>query len=83
MYLKMTMSQSKKNSALESLAQVIIGYVLALITQLIVFPLYGMDMPFKSNLEIVGIFACVSYARQYLIRRYHERKIKNERGEKG
>jgi hypothetical protein len=63
------MSQPKSHSALEAIAQPFIGYFVALATQLIVFPWFGINLPISSNIKIGAIFFSVSVVRSYLIRR--------------
>ncbi len=67
--------QSKKHSMLESLTNVMIGYVVALLSQLIVFPLFNILIPLSDNLQITGYFTLISLLRSYVVRRYFNRKI--------
>jgi len=67
------MSQSRKASALEALANVALGYVLAILTQLLVFPLFNLDVTFGENLSIGLAFVGVSLLRSYVLRRLFER----------
>jgi hypothetical protein len=60
-------------SLVESLANVIAGYVLAIATQLAVFPLFGLEAAFGEHLVIGLAFVGVSLARAYLLRRVFER----------
>lgn len=64
------MSQTKLQSALESLANVAVGYVVALISQVLVFPLFGIHVPFSTNLAIGGWFTAISLVRSYILRRW-------------
>lgn len=63
------MTQSKKMSAVESCANISAGAGIALLTQLIVFPLFDMHPPLRDNLAIMGIFTVVSFIRSYFLRR--------------
>lgn len=72
--------QSKRETVIEVLANVGIGYVWAILNQLIVFPLVGIDVIIRTNL-IIGLFFTVSsIIRGYSVRRgfnwYHVRKMK-------
>jgi hypothetical protein len=67
------MSQSRKASALEALANVALGYVLAVLTQVLVFPLFNLDVTFGDNLSIGLVFVGVSLLRSYVLRRLFER----------
>jgi len=64
------MNQSRLGSFFESLINVVIGYLVALASQLIVFPLVGIHVDFSTNLEIGAWFTLISIIRSYLIRRY-------------
>lgn len=61
--------QSRLGSFLESLANVAIGYGIAVGAQLAIFPLFGVVIPLSSNLAIGIIFTLVSLVRSYLLRR--------------
>jgi accessory gene regulator protein AgrB len=63
------LSQSRLQSLLESLANVVLGYGVALGAQLIVFPLFGIVIPLASNIAIGIIFTFVSLLRSYVLRR--------------
>lgn len=70
------MSQTKTQSVIESVTNVAIGYTVALASQLIVFPLVGIDVSFSTNLEIGLYFTVISLIRSYLIRRWFNRGVK-------
>lgn len=61
--------QSKKYSLIESISNVIIGYFVALISQIIIFPIFGIYISIKSNLYIGLWFTIISIIRSYLMRR--------------
>ena len=61
--------QTKLQSLFEALANVALGYGVALSTQLLVFPLFGIHIPLSSNIAIGIIFTLVSLARSYALRR--------------
>ena len=65
-------NQSRIASLLESLSNVAIGYVVALTTQLAVFPMFGMNISMSDNLLIGAIFTVVSIIRSYAVRRFYE-----------
>ena len=64
------MSQSRAKSAVESVANVAIGYGVALVSQLLVFPLFDIHVSIGDNLVIGGYFTVISLARSYIIRRW-------------
>jgi len=67
------MKQSRAMSLVESVANVTVGYVLAIATQLAVFPLFGIEVALGEHLAIGMAFVVVSLARSYLLRRLFER----------
>jgi len=66
------MRQSRRMSLIESATNVVVGYGLAIITQIIVFPWFGIAIGLTENLSIGLIFVGVSLARGYLLRRLFE-----------
>ena len=59
-------------SMLEALANVGVGYVLAVATQIVVFPWFGIETGLSENMTIGMVFVGVSLARGYLLRRLFE-----------
>ena len=64
------MSQSRKGSLVESCVNILIGYAIAIISQLAVFPMFGIDISFGDNLAIGAWFTAISLIRSYIIRRW-------------
>ena len=67
------MPQSRHLSLLEALTNVVVGYALAVLTQLIVFPWFGLAASLQDNLGIGAAFVGVSLIRGYALRRVFER----------
>lgn len=65
--------QTRLQSLIEAWANVAIGYFVALAAQLIVFPLYDIDVSMSQNIQIGLIFTAVSIARNYVLRRLFNR----------
>jgi len=63
------MSQSRSHSAVESAVNVLVGWLVALVTQLAVFPAVGLQVTFAQHLWASLAFTSVSFLRGYLIRR--------------
>jgi len=61
--------QSRKHSLLESTIKAITGAVMGLLTQLVVFPWYGIQVQFHQNIQLVLIFTFVSVVYSYVVRR--------------
>lgn len=59
-------------SLVEALANVVIGYVLAVATQLVVFPVFGVSVSTADSMVIAAIFTTSSIARSYALRRLFE-----------
>jgi len=70
--------QTRTQSFIESTTNIIIGYIVALISQIIIFPLFNINVPLSDNLLIGAYFTVISLARSYLLRRYYNRKHINK-----
>lgn len=68
--------QSKLESLIETGINTAIGFVVALLSQLLVFPLVGIDVPISTNFEIGAYFTLISVLRGYVIRRWFNSRIK-------
>ena len=66
------MKQSKWMSLVESIANVVVGYGVAVVTQILVFPLFGLHASLNQNLLIGLVFTGVSLVRSYFLRRVFE-----------
>jgi hypothetical protein len=64
------MQQTKIESLVESIVNILIGYGIAITSQLLIFPLYGIDIPLSANLGICAWFTAISLIRSYAIRRW-------------
>lgn len=61
--------QTRFASFIESCLNVLIGFGVALLSQLLVFPLFGIHIPLSQNLAIGLIFTVISIIRSYWVRR--------------
>lgn len=61
--------QSRAQSAVEAVANVAIGYGVAVAAQVVLFPLFGIDVSMQTNLAIGAAFTVVSLVRSYVVRR--------------
>jgi hypothetical protein len=66
------MRQSRRMSLVEAITNVAVGYAVAVLTQIIVFPLFGLQVSLAENLVIGVAFTGISLARSYLLRRVFE-----------
>lgn len=62
--------QTRTQSAVEAAANVAVGYLVALLSQLAIFPMFGIDVPLSANLWIGAWFTAISLVRSYVIRRW-------------
>jgi hypothetical protein len=60
-------------SLVEAVANVVIGYALAVATQVAVFPMFGIHITMSDDLAIGAVFAAVSLLRSFVLRRVFER----------
>ena len=67
------MSQSRRLSMIEAVTNVVVGYALAVITQIILFPLFGLHASLGDNLAIGSVFVGVSLIRSFVLRRLFNR----------
>ena len=63
------MKQSRAMSLIEAATNVIVGYALAIVTQIVVFPWFGIVADMTEHLTIGMAFTVVSLARGYVLRR--------------
>jgi len=69
--------QQKKHSALESATNVLAGYGVAIASQVIIFPWFGIHVPLRTNLWIGAWFTVISLGRSYCLRRIFTRLTEN------
>mgnify|MGYP000356747921 FL=1 len=67
------MPQFRRLSLLEAVTNVVVGYALAVLTQIIVFPWFGLTASLQDNLAIGAAFVGISLIRSYALRRVFER----------
>lgn len=67
-----TMGQPRTASLMEAAANVLVGYGLSVLVQLIVFPAVGLQPTLAQNLKIGLVFTVVSLIRSYVLRRLFE-----------
>ena len=67
------MSQSQRLSLVEAITNVVFGYALAVITQIVAFPWFGLQVSLGDNLAIGAVFIGVSLVRSYALRRLFAR----------
>ena len=66
------MKQSRAMSLVESAANIVVGYALAVGVQFAIFPWFGIRIGIAENLGIGLAFTAVSLVRSYVLRRVFE-----------
>jgi len=66
------MKQTRIMSLLEAITNVVVGYGVAVVAQILVFPVFGLQTTLAQNLKMGGIFALIAMGRSFLLRRLFE-----------
>jgi hypothetical protein len=66
------MKQSRLMSLVEAVANVVVGYGVAVVTQILIFPIFGLHTTLAQNLQMGLLFTGVSIIRSFLLRRLFE-----------
>ena len=69
---EMPQRQSRLMSVVEAITNVVVGYLLAIATQLALFPVFGLTVTLTENLLLGAMFSGTSLARSYVLRRLFE-----------
>ncbi len=75
------MKQSRSMSLIEAIANVVIGYGIAVATQMLVLPAFGLHMTLAQNLKLATAFTFISIIRSFALRRLFE-AIRAQKGER-
>lgn len=67
------LGQTRRMAMVESVANVLLGYTVAIIVQLLAFPAFGVRLSFGDNLRVGLVFTIASLIRSYALRRMFER----------
>lgn len=71
------MVQTRLGSLIESLMNIAIGYCVALLSQIAIFPLFDIHVPLSTNLWIGAWFTVISLVRSYVIRRWFNARLRS------
>lgn len=66
------MKQSRSMSLFEAVANVVVGYGVAVVTQMLVFPVFDLHTTLAQNLKMGAVFSAVSIIRSFALRRVFE-----------
>lgn len=70
------MNQTRFGSLIESAMNILIGFMVALASQIVVFPLVGVHgVSLSTNIEIGIYFTAISLVRSYVIRRWFNARL--------
>ena len=69
--------QTKTHSIIESCTNVAIGYVVAVASQVIIFPVFDVSVSMGEHCLIGLYFTVVSLLRSYALRRWFTNKTEN------
>lgn len=70
--------QSRFHSFIESLTNTAIGYSVAVLSQLAVFPMFDIHVPLSSNLLLGLWFTLISIVRGYVLRRIFTKRTEKK-----
>ena len=66
------MKQSRAMSLVESVANVVVGYAIAVASQILIFPAFGLHISMAQNLKLAAAFTIISICRSFALRRLFE-----------
>lgn len=69
------MSQSRLSSFIEAMFNVVIGFAINFIANMLILPLVGFHISASQNLFIGVLYTIISVARQYTIRRWFNARL--------
>ena len=69
--------QTKRQSLIETLTSVFVGWLIGVILNLTVLPLFDYNITVVDSLWVSLIFTVISVVRGYLIRRFFNSKERN------
>ncbi|MCK4621076.1 MAG: hypothetical protein KAT62_02555 [Desulfuromonadales bacterium] len=69
------MKQTRLGSLIEAAINTLVGYSVALGSQLIIFPMVGVHIPLSTNILIGAWFTLISLVRGYIIRRWFNERL--------
>ena len=69
------MSQTRTGSLIEAFINVLIGFWINYIANLLIFPLFGFQISLSDNFIMGLIYSAISIGRSYIIRRWFNARI--------
>jgi len=68
--------QSKKHSIYESISNLIVGFIISMLSLYLIFPILNIESSTQQNFIITVYFTVISLIRSYVIRRFFNNKVK-------
>lgn len=68
--------QTRIGSLIESAMNIAIGYAVALVSQVVIFPMFDIHVPLSTNMWIGAWFTAISLVRSYVIRRWFNARLR-------
>jgi hypothetical protein len=65
--------QNRRYSLIESITNTLVGFIVSLLIQLIIYPTMGIPVTFSQNIAITFVFTFASILRGYIVRRMFNR----------
>jgi membrane protein implicated in regulation of membrane protease activity len=69
------MNQTRLGSLIEAFFNIVIGYWINFLGNMLILPLFGFHITLSQNLQIGLLFTVISVARSYLVRRYFNDRL--------
>jgi len=63
--------QTRKQSAIEAVMNIAVGFIINMLANFAIFPVFGWDISLQQNLLIGVFYTLVSFARSYMLRRFY------------
>lgn len=65
------MSQTRAQSVIESITNILVGWVINLGANFAIFPLFGWSITLEQNIALGVFYTGVSFVRSYCLRRFY------------
>lgn len=67
-------AQSRRESAIEAIQNIIVGYTVNMLANFAIFPLFGWSISLEQNILLGVIYTAISFVRSYALRRFNNWK---------
>ena len=65
--------QTRKQSAIEAVMNILIGYTVNMLANFAIFPLFGWEISLSDNLLLGAFYTVISLVRSYTLRRVYNK----------